>query len=207
METQIYIADLAAYNAGFLRGQWIDANQTPEELSNEVYNLLLESPESNIPCTVCNNCGHIDHYATIPKINGRLLSDVNGWNNPNKTTCSECGSDDLRQTVTAEEFAIHDTDGINVDEYTSLETVSELAEQLANSGDAYQAYINHVGAEYATPDDFENSYMGEYDSEESYAEQFADDTGMETSNYFNWEQFTYELFMDYAFIDGHVFSS
>ena len=59
METQIYIADLAAYNAGFLRGKWIDANQTPDELSDEVYNMLLESPESNIPCTVCNECGHI----------------------------------------------------------------------------------------------------------------------------------------------------
>jgi len=43
MDTQIYIADLAAYNAGRLRGRWIDANQTPDELSGAVKSMLLES--------------------------------------------------------------------------------------------------------------------------------------------------------------------
>lgn len=207
MNTQIYIADLAAYNAGRLRGRWIDANQTPDELSDAVKNMLLESPESNIPCTVCNDCGHIEHYAMLPHKKGLSLALVNGWTDHNANTCDYCGSSDLRQTVTAEEFAIHDTDGIDVEEYTSLETVSELAEQLANNGDAYQAYIELVGSEYATAEGFENQYMGEADSEESFAYQYADDCGMETSNYFNWDQFTYELFMDYSFINGHVFCS
>jgi antirestriction protein len=207
METQIYIADLAAYNAGFLRGKWIDANQTLEELNNEVYNLLLESPESNIPCTVCNNCGHIEHYATVSVLHGRLLSDINGWDNPAKQTCPGCDSDNLRQTVTAEEFAIHDTNGIDVGEYTSLQVVSELAEQLAEHGDAWTAYVSNRGQEYATQSDFEDCYQGEHDSEESFAENYADGCGMDTSKYFDWKQFTYELFMDYAFVDGHVFSS
>lgn len=205
MDTQIYIADLAAYNAGHLRGRWIDANQTVDELNNAVFQMLLESPQSNIPCTVCHDCGHIRHYEMIPKMSGQLLSDINGWSNPHKISCSDCGSDHLRQTVTAEEFAIHDTDGINVGEYASLQTVSELAEQLANNGEAYQAYVEHVGSEYATPEDFEDLYAGEYETEESFAEQFADDTGMETSNYFNWDQFTYDLFMDYSFVNGHIF--
>ena len=205
MDTQIYIADLAAYNAGYLRGRWIDANQTAEELNNEVFRMLLESPASNIPCTVCNDCGHIEHYAMISKLQGRLLSDINNWDNPNKTNCSNCASDDLRQTVTAEEFAIHDTEGLDVNEYTSLETVSELAIQLAEHGEAWNAYISYRGADYATQSDFEECYQGEADSEESFAEEYADSCGMETSNYFDWKQFTYELFMDYAFIDGHVF--
>jgi len=207
MDTQIYIADLAAYNAGFLRGKWIDANQTPEELNDEVNNMLLESPQSNIPCTVCSDCGHIDHYATTLEIKGRLLSDINGWTNPNKVTCSECSSDHLCQTVTAEEFAIHDTDGIDVEEYTSLQSVSELAQQLAEHGDAWAAYVSNRGAEYATQSDFEDCYQGEHDSEESFAEDYADSCGMDTSSYFDWQQFTYDLFIDYAFVDGHVFSS
>lgn len=207
MDTQIYIADLAAYNAGFLRGKWIDANQTLEELSDEVYRMLLESPQSNIPCTVCTDCGHINHYETIPEIQGRLLSDINGWANPDKVTCSECDSDHLRQTVTAEEFAIHDTDGIDVGEYTDLQAVSELAGQLSEHGDAWTAYVSNRGQEYATQSDFEDCYQGEYDNEESFAEEYADSCGMDTSRYFNWEQFTYELFIDYAFIDGYVFSS
>ncbi len=207
METQIYIADLAAYNAGFLRGKWIDANQTPDELSDEVYNMLLESPESNIPCTVCNECGHIEHYATVSVLHGQLLSDINGWDNPARQVCPGCSSDNLRQTVTAEEFAIHDTDGIDVGEYTDLQTVSELAQQLAEHGKAWGAYTSNVGSEYANQSDFENCYQGEYDSEESFAENYADSCGMDTSQYFDWKRFTYELFIDYAFIDGHVFSS
>jgi len=207
METQIYIADLAAYNAGFLRGKWIDANQTPEELSDEVYNMLLESPQSNIPCIVCTDCNHIEHYVTIPEIKGRLLSDVNNWTNPDKITCPSCGSDQLRQSVTAEEFAIHDTDGINVGEHTNLQTVSELAQQLAEHGEAWEAYTSNVGSEYANQLDFDDCYQGEYDSKESFAESYADNCGMDTNQYFNWKQFTYDLFMDYVFIDGHVFSS
>ena len=207
MNTQIYIADLAAYNAGRLRGRWIDANQTPDELSDEVKNMLLESPESNIPCTVCNDCGHIEHYATLSLKAGVSLSVVNSWTNDNADSCDSCGSLELRQTITAEEFAIHDSDGIEVEEYTSLEMVSELAEQLSGHGDAYLAYIELVGSHYATADGFNDQYMGEADSEEAFAEQYADDCGMETSNYFNWDQFTYELFMDYSFINGFVFSS
>ena len=207
MKTQIYIADLAAYNAGNLRGRWIDANQTPDELNNEVKKMLLESPQSNIPCTVCEDCEHIEHYAMLTHKKGVSLASINDWSNQNNDECVICGSSSLRQAVTAEEFAIHDTDGIDVEEYTSLDTVSELAEQLENHGDAYQAYIELIGSEYATPDGFENQYMGEADSEESFAYQYAEDCGMETGNYFNWDQFTYDLFMDYSFINGHVFSS
>lgn len=207
METQIYIADLAAYNAGFLRGKWIDANQTLAELNDEVSQLLLESPESNIPCAVCNDCGYIEHYVTVPVLPGRRLSDINGWDNPGKHVCPECSSDDLRQTVTAEEFAIHDSDGIDVDEYTSLQTVSELAQQLAEHGEAWEAYTLNRGPEYATQSDFEDCYLGAYESEESFAEDYADSCGMDTSRYFDWQQFTYELFIEYAFIDGHVFSN
>jgi len=207
MNTNIYIADLAAYNAGRLRGRWIDANQSPEELGDEVKNMLLESPESNIPCTVCNDCGHIKHYATLSLKTGVSLSAVNNWTDNNAASCDNCGSSKLRQTVTAEEFAIHDSEGIDVEEYTSLETVSELAEQISDHGDAYTAYIELVGSDYATPDGFNDQYMGEADSEEAFAEQYADDCGMETGNYFNWDQFTYELFMDYSFINGFIFSS
>jgi len=205
MNSQIYIADLAAYNAGRLRGRWIDANQTPEELKIDVSRMLLESPESNISCTVCNDCGHVEHYGTVLNIKGKLLSDINGWDNPNKSVCIECGSDRLRQTVTAEEFAIHDSEDIDVSEYTSLETVSEMAEQLAEHGEAWNAYVSYRGTDYATPSDFEDCYQGESDSEESFAQEYADSCGMETGNYFNWEQFTYDLFMDFAFVDGHVF--
>ena len=42
---KIYVADLAAYNAGRLRGAWIDATQEPDEIKAEVQAMLAESPE------------------------------------------------------------------------------------------------------------------------------------------------------------------
>jgi antirestriction protein len=42
---RIYVADLAAYNTGTLRGEWIDAAQSPEEIHEEIQAMLAGSPE------------------------------------------------------------------------------------------------------------------------------------------------------------------
>ncbi len=42
---RIYVADLAAYNAGKLRGVWIDATKEPDEIHAEVLAMLAGSPE------------------------------------------------------------------------------------------------------------------------------------------------------------------
>lgn len=41
---RIYVACLASYNNGLLHGKWIDANQSAEEIQNEVNALLAASP-------------------------------------------------------------------------------------------------------------------------------------------------------------------
>ena len=43
---RIYVADLAAYNAGKLRGVWIDATKEPDEIHAEVQAMLAGSPEA-----------------------------------------------------------------------------------------------------------------------------------------------------------------
>ena len=42
---RIYVADLAAYNAGNLRGVWIDADQDADAIRAEIQTMLAESPE------------------------------------------------------------------------------------------------------------------------------------------------------------------
>ena len=42
---KIYVACLAAYNAGKLYGRWIDATQEADEIQEEVAAMLAESPE------------------------------------------------------------------------------------------------------------------------------------------------------------------
>lgn len=43
-EIRIYVACLAAYNNGILHGKWIDANQDPYDIWEEVSTMLLASP-------------------------------------------------------------------------------------------------------------------------------------------------------------------
>ena len=47
IEPKIYVADLAAYNSGFLHGCWIDANQDLDDIQEQIQNMLRKSPEEN----------------------------------------------------------------------------------------------------------------------------------------------------------------
>jgi antirestriction protein len=42
---KIYVASLSDYNAGYLHGTWIDADQDPEEIHAEIQAMLEESKE------------------------------------------------------------------------------------------------------------------------------------------------------------------
>ena len=44
-EIRIYVADLAAYNAGKLHGVWIDATQEIEDIQDQLNKMLGASPE------------------------------------------------------------------------------------------------------------------------------------------------------------------
>lgn len=43
-EIRIYVADLAAYNAGYLHGQWIDATQGEDAMWEEINAMLAHTP-------------------------------------------------------------------------------------------------------------------------------------------------------------------
>lgn len=124
-EPRIYVACLAAYNAGFLHGEWILANQDSSEIQKEVSNMLLRSPVKD-----------------------------------------------------AEEWAIHDYEnfaGISINEYTGFDRVSYLGTCISEHGEPFSLYANYVGLEYATKEDFLEAYVGEYSSQEEYAEELFDD--------------------------------
>lgn len=102
----------------------------------------------------------------------------------------------------AEEWAIHDYEdfgGIALSEYESIERVAEIAALLIEHGEAFGAWYSYDPS--ADLSDFQDAYRGEYDSEEAYAEELADDTGMLDSlpenlrYYFDYERFARDLFM------------
>jgi Antirestriction protein (ArdA) len=43
-DIRIYVADLAAYNEGFLHGVWIDATSEVSDTQDEINKLLASSP-------------------------------------------------------------------------------------------------------------------------------------------------------------------
>ena len=46
-EIRIYVADLAAYNNGFLHGVWIDACDDLEDIKAQINEMLADSPEED----------------------------------------------------------------------------------------------------------------------------------------------------------------
>lgn len=199
-ERRIYVACLASYNAGILHGRWIDADQTAEEITEEVERMLEDSPEPNIVVRigVCQACDK------------RFRMQVRDPDAEAALECPECGSDDVQScrrgdlTRSAEEWAIHDHEGfegLNVGEWESFEKIAEWAELLEKHGPAYAAYAGNVGEEYADAAGFVEAYQGEYKSERAYAEEYADAVGLVDESspmgmYFDWDSFASDLFMD-----------
>jgi antirestriction protein len=83
----------------------------------------------------------------------------------------------------AEEFAIFDADdfgGYNVSEYANLQTVSRIAQGVAEHGPAFAEWVDLVGDqsnELLTDEAFRDHYEGEWDSLEDYVEYILDETG------------------------------
>lgn len=86
-------------------------------------------------------------------------------------------------TPGAEEWGIFDYDefgGYQVEEYTSLETVSRIAKGVAEHGPAFAAWVELVGdesEELLTDEAFHDHFEGEYNSLEDYVEYILDETG------------------------------
>lgn len=91
-----------------------------------------------------------------------------------------------------------------------------LAEQFAEENnldiEINQAYIDNIGEEYAKAEDVEEAYQGQWDSDEQFAMQLAEDLGFEQPanwpyNCIDWEQASRDIMYDYFEVDGYYFRS
>jgi len=81
----------------------------------------------------------------------------------------------------AEEWAIHASDGfgmLDIDEFESFEYVAKVAAGIAKHGAAFAAWASHVGTDSERLDQFEDAYVGEWESEAAYAEETLEDLGI-----------------------------
>lgn len=109
----------------------------------------------------------------------------------------------------AEEWAIHDYEGfgsLRLSESEDIAQVAETAALIEEHGQAWCAYADHVGMDYATKEGFEEEYQGKWDSEEDFAEHIAEET-MEIPEhlqcYIDYEKLARDLFInDYFSVEG-----
>ena len=103
----------------------------------------------------------------------------------------------------AEEWAIHDHEGfegISISESESIEDVAMHAEMIEKHGAAWGAWV--ATGDEASESLFEEHYNGEWNSEQEFAENLAEDCGMVPDasenpllRYIDWEAWTRDLFM------------
>ncbi len=95
-----------------------------------------------------------------------------------------------------------------------MQKISKQAEEMSKENslepEVNQAYIDNVGAEYAKADDAEEAYSGDFDSDEAFAMDMAEQTGFEEPsgwpyNYIDWGRASRDLMYDYFEVDGHYF--
>lgn len=124
-----------------------------------------------------------EHEPTLrPKIYVASLSDYNAGRLHGEWIDANQPAEDLTAAVAkmlsrspepgAEEYAIHDYDQFGptrLDEYTSLETVSRLAQGLIEQGPAFGHWASYVDNDPDELDRFEETYRGHWPSLSDYA--------------------------------------
>ena len=88
--------------------------------------------------------------------------------------------------------------------------IKEGLEQ-GNLLEIFQGYKDHVGEEYASVEDFEDSYSGHFASNEEFAQAVAESCGLLNKDlswphsHINWEQAARVLMSDYFEVNGYYF--
>lgn len=199
---RIYAACLASYNNGVLHGRWIDASSDIEEMQEEINAMLRESRFPNvtvtITCTECHNLGELFPGVTCPLCKGRCEIDV----------------------PSAEEWAIHDSEGLPrmFGEFSGLQAVADFVELVEDNDwideDAIVRIVDDAGSIDEARDRLDDNYVGIYDSFRDYADETADEMigsdGQSDSfiaRYFDYASFARDLQMDMHTVslnDGRV---
>ena len=83
----------------------------------------------------------------------------------------------------AEEWAVFDYEGfgpLRLSEYETIERISRLGLGIAEHGVAFSAFANFLGhSDLELLDQFEDCYLGQWDSVRAYAEDYLDACGVE----------------------------
>lgn len=152
-----------------------------------------------------------DSYRGIgPQIWVGSLSDYNDGRLHGEWFDATCDAHDLElaarfmlrgsRAPNAEEWAVMDYDGFGVlrlGEYASFETISRIAQGIAEHGEAFAAWAAHVGPDSGELlDRFEDHYLGEWESFEAYVKDY-----LEESEFYRFLEYVAEDMRGYIEVD------
>lgn len=85
-----------------------------------------------------------------------------------------------------------------------------MAEENSLSEEINQAYIDLVGEEYATAEQAEEAFSGEFDNNEDFTQDLIEQTGelpkdLPAYIHIDWEGTARDIMMDYSEQDGYYF--
>jgi antirestriction protein len=139
--------------------------------------------------------------------NGRLHG---AWIELNEDSTGETVQEQIQQMLNrspeefAEEYAFHSYEGFGTysEEYTSIETLLEIARGIRKRGEIFVQYMEHTGADPEEANkNFEEAYAGEWNSQNAFGENLFEELGYEKQipehlrNYIDTESWTRDLFL------------
>lgn len=210
--SKIYVACLASYNNGCLHGKWFDLDHYCDvsDLQDAINRrVMLTSPYPNVMvrCPDCDGEGVMHtHRAGIKDV------EVRRKGLPSIVETSECHRcKGTGQVPSAEEWAVHDYDDMpsRFGEYPSLADLFEHVEMTEKYGQAWEEFVDRFG-EDVSESNFESAYVGEFDNEVDFAQDYAEQSGIDSNNpafyWIDWERaWSNDLRHSYSFDNGYVF--
>ena len=163
------------------------------------------TPRAWVGCLHCYNSGHlVGHWFDAESADEVTLADVHEGSGFNYAECEELW------VFVHENIPVRgELDPLAAAEWGRVYT--EVGPEYwpalcawVESGD----YVTEGDTDLPSISEFEESYCGEWDSFEDYAENLADNTGLldnipeEIARYFDWSAWTRDLAMDYSVHDN-----
>jgi antirestriction protein len=126
-----------------------------------------------------------------PKVWIASLSDYNAGHLHGAWVDADQGADDIWEGINgvlrtsseagAEEWAVFDYEGfgpLRLSEYETVERISRLGRGIGEQGVAFAVFASFLGDDDQLLDQFEDCYIGQWESAVAYVEEFLEDVGI-----------------------------
>ena len=156
-DNQIYVACLAAYNSGYLHGEWITPKADKEELQEQINKVLKSSPIKEAEEWAIHDYNDFPNLGEYPGIENIIKV---------QEAIDEHGADVVSAFL--ENWSIEDLDHVDEAYYGKYDNFTEFAEQLSheiieglNDNNTLSNYFNYEAWERDLSHDYHEGEAGD----------------------------------------------